>query len=222
MDPSHSSNSPSLLRDITHQMIQIWNQLMATCRISKPSGAMTPFFGTPAFPPALRAMGHGPRTKEDHWRLAQILRVDQSLTTATSSTSVASYPTQWFQRQVMSYIRTIPSLADAPPGRPSNSCSLPTLFISTEGSDPWPTSLHAGVGIRTTSLHFSCGLAKVFYSNSNCPLAIWPKKRGLNWWLDGTDFPPTIHHFSPSSPDSCWCCHVARCTMLHIWWEFPL
>lgn len=71
--PSTLRKGPSLLQDLTRQTIHMWDHLTTTCNLSKPFGPMTPFFGTPAFPPAMRVTEYGPWNKDGHRRLAQVL-----------------------------------------------------------------------------------------------------------------------------------------------------
>lgn len=38
-----------------------------------------------------------------------------------------------------------------------------------------------------------------------------------SWYLCST----LLHQIYPSVSGVCWCCHVAKSTLLHIWWECP-
>lgn len=81
----------SLSTDLTRQTIQLW--LISSSTLSKLQGPMTPFFGTPTFPPA----AHGPRfglwNREDNRRLAQVPQADPSLGTDIPSRSAPRNPT---------------------------------------------------------------------------------------------------------------------------------
>lgn len=97
--------------DLTRQTIQIWNQLISFRTISKPMGPITPCLGPRPFLRLCMGQGSDPG-REDHWRLAQVLRADPSLTADTPSRSFSQRPAHWLQRQqAISYIRTFPSLS---------------------------------------------------------------------------------------------------------------
>lgn len=74
---------------------------------------MTPFFGTPAFLPALKSTEFGAWSKHEHRGLSQVLQSDPLLLASSMSAMTLDYFTLWLQRHhALSYIQSIPTPLD--------------------------------------------------------------------------------------------------------------
>lgn len=194
---------------------------------------MTPLFGTPAFPPAIQGVSFGPWCKEEHRRLAQVLHSDSSLTTDISSNTSPHTSTHWLQRQqVLSYIRTFPSLPDIlsdltdlenmllqtdPPTHVVSQLYYLLHMVSNPDLPPYTLAWKEDLGHSISPVD----LQKCFILTHKTSLASKAQEKGFKLLTHWYRCPSTLQWINPALPDTCWRCLSSKGTLLDIWWECP-